>query len=107
MLEYHRYREAARHLHERLAEEQGYRYRSAPLPPALRRVSIEVAEAAYDPERLAEAIGELLRVPAAAGPAPRAPAARCRSSSACATCATCSAAGRASPSTRRWRAPTA
>ena len=63
MLEYHRYREAARHLHERLAEEHGYRYRSAPLPPALRRVSIEVAEVAYDPARLAEAIGELLRVP--------------------------------------------
>ena len=63
MLEYHRYREAARHLHERLAEEQGFRYRSAPLPPVLRRVSIEVAEAAYDPERLAEAIGDLLRVP--------------------------------------------
>jgi segregation and condensation protein A len=63
MLEYHRYREAARHLHERLAEESGFRYRSAPLPPVLRRVSVEVADAAYDPERLAEAIGELLRVP--------------------------------------------
>jgi segregation and condensation protein A len=63
MLEYHRYREAARHLHERLAEESGFRYRSAPLPPVLRRVSVEVADAAYDPERLAEAVGELLRVP--------------------------------------------
>jgi segregation and condensation protein A len=63
MLEYHRYREAARHLHERLAEEQGFRYRSALLPPVLRRVSTELAEAAYDPERLAQAIGELLRVP--------------------------------------------
>jgi segregation and condensation protein A len=63
MLEYHRYREAARHLHELLAEESGFRYRSAPLPPVLRRVSVEVADAAYDPERLAEAIGELLRVP--------------------------------------------
>jgi segregation and condensation protein A len=63
MLEYHRYREAARHLHERLAEEMGFRYRSAALPPVLRRVSVEVADAAYDPERLAEAIGDLLRVP--------------------------------------------
>jgi segregation and condensation protein A len=64
MLEYHRYRGAAEHLHERLAAEQGHRYRAAPLPPELRRVSIEVAESAYDPRALAEAIGELLRVPA-------------------------------------------
>ncbi|MBD0280648.1 MAG: segregation/condensation protein A [Thermoleophilaceae bacterium] len=64
MLEYHRYRGAARHLHELLAAEQGFRYRSAPLPPALRRVSIEAAERAYEPERLASAIGELLRAPA-------------------------------------------
>jgi segregation and condensation protein A len=63
MLEYHRYREAAEHLRERLAAEHGYRYRSAPLPPALRRVSIELAEPAYQPERLARAIGELLTVP--------------------------------------------
>ena len=63
MLEYHRYRAAAAHLHERLAAEQGHRYRSAPLPPALRRISLEAAEVAYDPERLAEAIAELLRVP--------------------------------------------
>jgi segregation and condensation protein A len=64
MLEYHRYRGAARHIHELLAAEQGFRYRSAPLPPALRRLSIEAAERSYEPERLASAIGELLRVPA-------------------------------------------
>jgi segregation and condensation protein A len=63
MLEYHRYRQAAEHLRERLEAEHGYRYRSAPLPPELRRISIEVADAAYDPERLAEALGELLTVP--------------------------------------------
>jgi segregation and condensation protein A len=63
MLEYHRYRQAAQHLRERLEAEHGYRYRSAPLPPELRRISLEVAEAAYDPERLAEAIGDLLTVP--------------------------------------------
>jgi segregation and condensation protein A len=63
MLEYHRYRGAAQHLHDRLAAEHGHRYRSAPLPPQLRRVSIEAAVAAYDPERLARAIGDLLRVP--------------------------------------------
>jgi segregation and condensation protein A len=63
MLEYHRYRQAAAHLRERLEGEHGYRYRSAPLPPELRRISVEHAEAAYDPERLAEAIGGLLTVP--------------------------------------------
>ena len=63
MLEYHRYRQAAQHLRDRLEAEHGFRYRSAPLPPELRRISIEAAEAAYDPERLAEALGGLLTVP--------------------------------------------
>jgi segregation and condensation protein A len=63
MLEYHRYRQAAEHLRDRLEAEHGYRYRSAPLPPELRRISIEAADAAYDPERLAEALGGLLTVP--------------------------------------------
>ena len=63
MLEYHRYRQAAEHLRDRLEAEHGYRYRSAPLPPELRRISIEAAEAAYDPLRLAEALGGLLTVP--------------------------------------------
>ena len=63
MLEYHRYRQAAEHLRARLDAEHGYRYRSAPLPPELRRISIEVAESAYDPARLAEALGGLLVLP--------------------------------------------
>jgi segregation and condensation protein A len=63
MLEYRRYKSAAGHLRERLAAEEGFRYRSAPLPKPLRRVALEAAERAYDPERLAQAIGELLRVP--------------------------------------------
>ena len=63
MLEYRRYKAAADYLHERLAAEHGFRYRSAPLPPQLRRVSLEAASAAYEPELLARAIGELLRVP--------------------------------------------
>ena len=63
MLEYHRYRQAAQHLRDRLEAEHGYRYRSAPLPPELRRISIEAAEAAYYPEPLAEALGGLLTVP--------------------------------------------
>jgi segregation and condensation protein A len=63
MLEYHRYRQAAEHLRDRLEAEHGYRYRSAPLPPELRRISVEVAESAYDPTQLAEALGGLLTVP--------------------------------------------
>jgi segregation and condensation protein A len=65
MLEYRRYREAAEYLKERLAAEEGHRYRSAPLPPALRRVSVELAEAVYEPDLLAEAMGGLLRMPPA------------------------------------------
>jgi segregation and condensation protein A len=64
MLEYRRYRAAAAFLHERLASERGHRYRSAPLPPELRRVSVELAGPAYEPEQLARAVGDLLRVPA-------------------------------------------
>jgi segregation and condensation protein A len=63
MLEYRRYRDAAGFLRERLGAEQGYRYRSAPLPAALRRVSLDVAEASYDPGCLAAALGGLLRLP--------------------------------------------
>jgi segregation and condensation protein A len=63
LLDAHRYRAAATHLQERLAEQSAYRFRSAPLPPALRRASLPEAAAVYDPKRLASAIGELLRVP--------------------------------------------
>ena len=63
MLEYRRYRGAADWLRERLEAESGFRYRSAPLPPHLRRVSVDVAEKSYDAERLAQAIGGLLRIP--------------------------------------------
>jgi len=63
MLEYKRYRSAAAWLHERLEAESGFRYRSAPLPPHLRRVSLDVAGKAYHAEALAEAIGGLLRIP--------------------------------------------
>ena len=63
MLEYKRFRNAAGFLHERLAAESGFRYRNAPLPKELRRASLEIAEAAYDPELLGSAIGGLLRAP--------------------------------------------
>src|SRR5690242_14567123 len=63
LLDAHRYRGAASHLQERLAAQQGYRFRSAALPPLLRRASLQDATAVYDPGRLADAIGELLRLP--------------------------------------------
>ena len=63
MLEYRRYSGLARFLRERLAAESGFRFRSAPLPEELRRVSLETARPAYEPERLGHALGELLRVP--------------------------------------------
>jgi segregation and condensation protein A len=63
MLEYSRYRSAAGWLRERLEMESGYWYRAAPLPPELRRVSVELANASYDPEVLAKAVAALLRTP--------------------------------------------
>jgi segregation and condensation protein A len=64
MLEARRYRRAAEHLTARLAGEDGHRFRSAPLPAELRRVSYEGAGASYDPAQLGAAIGALLRLPA-------------------------------------------
>ncbi len=63
LLDAHRYRATATYLHERLAAQQGYRFRAAPLPRSLRRASLPQATAVYDPGRLASAIGELLRLP--------------------------------------------
>jgi segregation and condensation protein A len=64
LLEYRRYRGAASHLRERLDAEDGYRYRSAPLPPELRRAAVDgLVTRAYEPVRLSEAIGGLLRTP--------------------------------------------
>jgi segregation and condensation protein A len=63
LLEYRRHRAAAEHLRERLAAEAGYRYRSAPLPAALRRVSLDAAGQVYQPDVLADAMRALLRTP--------------------------------------------
>jgi segregation and condensation protein A len=63
LLDAHRYRAVAVHLSERLAGESGHRFRSAPLPPSLRRAPLSEASAVYDPARLAAAIGELLEHP--------------------------------------------
>ncbi len=63
MLEYRRYRDAAAMLERRFEAARGYLYRSAPLPPELRRVALEAATAAYDPDRLGAALGDLLAAP--------------------------------------------
>ncbi len=63
MLAARRYRHAADELERMLAAEAGVRYRSAPLPPQLRRAPLELAEAAYAPERLGEALRDLLAHP--------------------------------------------
>jgi segregation and condensation protein A len=63
LLDAHRYRVTAAYLQERLAAEAGHRFRSAPLPPALRRASLEDARTVYDPMTLARAFGDLLRMP--------------------------------------------
>lgn len=63
LLEAHRYRGAAEHLSRRLEEQSGFRFRSAPLPPQLRRTSLAESEAVYDPALLGRALGGLLRMP--------------------------------------------
>jgi segregation and condensation protein A len=63
MLEYRRYRDAAAELAERFEAQRGYLYRSAQLPPELRRVAVEAASAVYDPDQLGAALGDLLTEP--------------------------------------------
>ena len=63
MLEYRRYRDAAAMLSERFEDSHRHLYRNAPLPAALRRISVEAAVASYDPDLLGAAIGDLLEIP--------------------------------------------
>jgi segregation and condensation protein A len=63
LVEYKRYKGAAGALHEILAREQGYRYRSAQLPKELRRVALDAAAQVYDAALLARSIDGLLRLP--------------------------------------------
>jgi segregation and condensation protein A len=63
MLQYARFRGAGGWMREAHAVGQAYLHRAAPLPAALRRASVDVAERAYDPALLGEAIGSLLRTP--------------------------------------------
>jgi segregation and condensation protein A len=64
LLDAHRYRAAATYLHDRLGEQAGYRFRSAPLPASVRRASLDEAGAVYDPTILGRAVGSLLTLPA-------------------------------------------
>jgi segregation and condensation protein A len=63
LLDAHRFRGAATHLADRLAEQDGRRFRQAPLPSFLRRATFDDAVAVYDPRRLAVALGGLLELP--------------------------------------------
>jgi segregation and condensation protein A len=63
LLDAHRYRGAAAALRERLEGEEAYRFRSAPLPPQLRRAALADAQAAYEPTALTGAIAALLQPP--------------------------------------------
>src|SRR5690242_2771940 len=47
LLDAHRYRDAAADLRARLQQQEGYRFRSAALPPALRRAALDEARQAY------------------------------------------------------------
>jgi segregation and condensation protein A len=63
LLDAHRYRAASAHLRDLLVAQEGHRFRSAPLPPSLRRAPLEEANAAYDPALLATAVIGLLDMP--------------------------------------------
>ena len=65
MLRYLRFRGAGGWLAERHEEAQAVLFRSAPLPPELRRASEAAIESSGDPGLLGRALGGLLRVPPA------------------------------------------
>jgi segregation and condensation protein A len=63
LLDAHRYRGIAGYLVDGLREQEGHRFRSAPLPPSLRRAPLAEARAVYDPGVLGRALGGLLLMP--------------------------------------------
>ncbi len=64
MLDARRYRSAAAHLAQRLAQQPAVRYREAPLPAHLRRSSLADAPGPlWEPESLGRALGGLLTLP--------------------------------------------
>jgi segregation and condensation protein A len=63
MLDARRYRSAAGHLKELLAQEHGVRFREVPPPAHLRRTELAPEEGSQNPDVLGEAIGRLLTLP--------------------------------------------
>jgi segregation and condensation protein A len=63
MLQYARFRGAGGWARARHEGEQGFLYRTAPLPESLRRAPLEAAKQAYDPAVLGASVGGLLRTP--------------------------------------------
>lgn len=63
LLDAHRYRAVAGDLLGRLEAQEGYRFRSAPLPRSLQRAPMQHAHAVYSPSKLAGALAGLLRMP--------------------------------------------
>jgi len=63
MLDARRFRSAAGYLRELLDAEHGVRFRSAPLPPALRRRILPAPDGSANPEVLGAAMGRLLLMP--------------------------------------------
>lgn len=64
MLQARRYRQGAEFLVDRLALQDGHRFRSAPPPRHLRRFTEADAIAVHNPKRLGRALGGMLRMPA-------------------------------------------
>ena len=93
LLLYARFRGAGGWMGAAHAAGQAYLHRSAPLPAGLRRVSVEIAERAYDPDVLGAAIGSLLRTRRRSTCA-TSPCRACRSPSGWRSCARCCARGR-------------
>lgn len=63
LLDIMRYQGAAEFLEVQLGSQDGVRFRSAPLPPPLDRISYDDVEAVYAPGALGKAIGGLLVLP--------------------------------------------
>lgn len=59
----HRFRGAASHLRACLEREHGVRFRQASLPAGLRRTLLAAPAGSEDPQRLGQAIGDLLLMP--------------------------------------------
>lgn len=64
MLQARRYRYGAEFLIDRLAQQDGHRFRQAPPPRHLRRFTEQDAVAVHNPQRLGRALGAMLRMPA-------------------------------------------